>query len=149
MGKYNWWRRYRPARKLQKKDAFKGRSFILQQLEHGDYGESDFRRQAEEELVRCEEDLIVFSSQYKGRNPKEDSRYNDIERKYRKRYNLLMQDYDIQEKRTLHELKENLIKEFEVDVWDETVEEAVNTGIETDENFYHLYNKMSQLVLSE
>ena len=60
-----------------------------------------------------------------------------------------MQDYDIQEKRTLHELKQNLITEFEVDVWDEAIEEAVNTGIETDENFYYLYSKMSQLVLSE
>ena len=43
MGKYNWWRRHRPAKKLQTKNALKGRSFILQQLEHGDYGESDFR----------------------------------------------------------------------------------------------------------
>ena len=149
MGKYNWWRRSRPAKKLQTKNALKGRSFILQQLEHGDYGESDFRRQAEGELVRCKKELKAFSDEYKGRNPVEDMRYNDIERKYRKRYNLLMQDYDIQEKRTLHELKQNLITEFEVDVWDEAIEEAVNTGIETDENFYHLYNKMSQLVLSE
>jgi hypothetical protein len=149
MGKYNWWRRSRPAKKLQTKNALKGRSFILQQLEHGDYCESDFRRQAEGELVRCKKELKTFSDEYKGHNPKEDSRYNDIERKYRKRYNLLMQDYDTQEKRTLHELKQNLITEFEVDVWDEVVEEAVNTGIETDEKFYHLYSKMSQLVLSE
>lgn len=149
MGKYNWWRRQRPARKLQRKDAFKGRSFLLQQLEHGDFSKSDFKRQAEDELVRCEKALKAFCDEYKGRNPKEDSRYHDIERKYRKRYNLLMQDYDIYEKRSLDELKAGLIKEFGVDVWDDAVEEAINQGTEEDEDLYYIYQNLSELVLSE
>lgn len=145
MGKYNWWRRYRPARKLQRKDAFKGRSFLLQQIEHGDYDESPFRQHAEEELVRCELALKEFSDSYKGFNPKQDSRYHDIERKYRKRFNLLMQDYDLQEKKMLNELKANLIKEFGVDVWDEVVEESINKDIKVGSDFYYLYSKVSEL----
>lgn len=148
MGKYNWWRRQRPARKLQRKDAFKGRPFLLQQLEHGDYSESDFKRQAEDELVRCEQALELFKKEYKGSDPKQDSRYHDIQRKYTKRYNLLMEDYDTQEKRSLNELKHNLIKEFGVDVWDEAIEEAIGQGIEEDEEFYYIYQRVSELALS-
>ncbi len=42
MGKFNWWRRCKPKAKLQRKDALRGKSFLLQQIEHGDFDYSDY-----------------------------------------------------------------------------------------------------------
>lgn len=140
MGKFNWWRRYRPKARLQKKDARKGIPFILQQIDHGDFDHSDLKRQAEEELVRCEKDLNQFLKTCKGNDPKNDSRYLDIERKYRKRYNKLMEDYHEEEVKLLVELRASLIRHFEVDVWEDTLQEAFKRDTTGARDFYFLYN---------
>jgi hypothetical protein len=149
MGKFNWWRRYRPKNKLQRKDALKGRPFLLQQIEHGDFDHSDFKRQAEDELKRCQKDLDTFVKNYKGNSPKEDSRYLDIERKYRKRYNKLMEDYHWEEMSMLIDLKQALIKEFEVDVWDDVMNEAMKRDISGGVSLYFLYSEISEKQLQQ
>lgn len=144
MGKFNWWRRYRPKAKLQKKNAKKGIPFVLQQIDNGDFDHSDLKQQAEDELVRCEKELKQFVKAYKGNNPKEDNRYLDIERKYRKRYNKLMEDYHEEEIRTLMELRSSLIKHFEVDVWEEVMQEAFKRDTTGARDFYFLYSELSE-----
>lgn len=144
MGKFNWWRRYRSKQKLQRKDAKKGIPFLLQQIDHGDFDHSDLKRQAEEELVRCNKDLQQFTKAYKGLDAKSDERYLDIERKYRKRYNKLMEDYHEEEVKMLMELRLSLIKHFEVDVWSEVVQEAFKKDSTGAKDFYFLYSDISE-----
>jgi hypothetical protein len=143
MGKFNWWRRQRPKAKLDRKKAKLGVPFILQQIEHGDFDHSDFKRQAEQELVLCEQTLATFVKNYKGSAPTLDDRYLEIERKFRKRYNKLMEDYHKEEVATLMELRVALIKHFEVDVWDETVQEAFKRDTIGAKDFYFLYNELT------
>ncbi len=144
MSKFNWWRRYRPKNKLQRKDAKKGIPFLLQQIDHGDFDHSDFKRQAEEELVRCDKDLAAFAKSYRGNNPKDDERYHDIERRYRKRYNKLIEDYYNEETSRLMYLRASLIREFGVDVWEETFQEAIKKDIPGAREFYFLYSELSE-----
>lgn len=142
--RFNWWRRHKSKAKLQRKDALKGKSFLLQQIRHGDYDHSDYKRQAQDELRRCEVELQAFVSKYKGDKPTQEYKYLEIERSYRKRYNKLMEDYHWEEASILVNLKLALIKDFGVDIWDEVMEEALKQDIEDLESVYFLYNKMHQ-----
>ena len=146
MSRFNWWRRYRPKARLQRKNAKKGIPFLLQQIDHGDFDHSDLKRQAEEELVRCDKDLKQFIKTTHGSEPTKDSRYLDIERKYRKRYNKLMEDYHNEEVRLLLELRSCLIREFEVDVWDEVLQEAFKRDSTGARDFYFLYSELSETI---
>ena len=56
MGKFNWWRRSKKKAPLQRKNALQGKSFVLQQIENGDYDPSDYQRQAYEEKERCKKE---------------------------------------------------------------------------------------------
>lgn len=143
MGKFNWWRRYRSKPKLQRKNAKKGIPFILQQIDHGDFDHSDLRQQAEDELVMCNKELKQFVKNYKGRDPINDTRYLDIQRRYRKRYNKLMQDYHEDELRTLAELRHSLIQHFEINVWDEVLQEAFKRDTTGARDFYFLYSEIT------
>jgi len=143
MGKFNWWRRQRPKAKLDKKKAKLGVPFVLQQIEHGDFNQSDFKRQADQELVRCEQELASFVNNYKGSSPKQDDRYLEIERKYRKRYNKLMEDYHKEEISIILDLRAALIDHFEVDVWEETLQEAFKNDTTGAKDFYFLYSKLT------
>jgi len=144
MSKFNWWRRYRPKARLQRKNAKKGIPFLLQQIDHGDFDHSDYKRQAEEELNRCEKELQQFTKNYKGSDPQNDERYLEIERKYRKRYNRLMEDYYNEEASRLMELRFCLIREFGIDVWEETFQEAIKKDIPGAREFYFLYSTVSE-----
>ena len=143
MGKFNWWRRYRPKKKLKRSQANKLKPFLLQRIEHGDFDHSDYKRQADDELKRCEKELKTFCDNYKGNDPKQDSRYLDIERGYRKRYNKLMEDYHWEEASLLVDLKDELIKEFRVDVWDDCMNEALKRDAEDLTAIYFLYNEIA------
>lgn len=149
MGKFNWWRRYRPKNKLQKRDAIKGVPFVLQQIRHGDYDHSDYKRQADEELQRCEKELQAFVSAYKGNDPKQDHRYLEIERSYRKRYNKLIEDYYWEEANMLTNLRTSLASEYGVDMWEEVMTEALRLDISDTESLFFLYNKMCQEQLTQ
>lgn len=144
MGKFNWWKRYRPKNKLQRKDAIKGVPFILQQIKHGDFDHSDYKRQADEELYRCEQELQAFVSAYKGNDPKQEHMYLEIERGYRKRYNKLMNDYHWEEANLLADLRQGLVDEFGVDLWEEVMIESTRQDISDAESLFFLYNKMCQ-----
>ena len=144
MSKFYWWRRTSKKKKLNPKDAHMLKPFLLQQIEHGDFDHSDYKRQADEELMRCDRDLKEFCEAYKGRDPKEDHRYGEIERKYRKRYNLLMDDYSYDEGSILLDLKNALIEYFEIDVWDKVLAESFKQDISGAKSFYFLYSAVSK-----
>ena len=59
-------------------------------------------------------ELDKFVNEYKGHNPKEDSRYYDIQKRYMKRHNKLMEDAHEVELRHLHGLEDELVKEFDI-----------------------------------
>ena len=144
MSKYYWWRRYPKRKKLQPKDAHKLKPFILQQVEHGDFDESDYKRQAEEELKTRDKELKAFVKSYKGINPEQDHRYRDIQRRYQKRYNKLMEDYHNEEGGILLDFKTALIDYFEIDVWDECLAESFAKDLDGAESFYFLYSSISK-----
>jgi hypothetical protein len=140
MGKFNWWRRYKKVGKLQSKDAFKGKSFLLQQIEHGDFDYSDYKRQAEEELERCKVEQQKLASTWIAGPESLQERLDEITRKYTKRYNKLMEDHDAEEFRLLHELRERLFKEEKIDVWDEAIEQ----GVDSLTKFYYIYKDIAK-----
>tara|TARA_R110000868_G_C10588154_1_gene739341 strand:- start:16 stop:486 length:471 start_codon:yes stop_codon:yes gene_type:complete len=144
MSKFYWWRRTPKKKKLNPKDAHKLKPFLLQQIEHGDFDESDYKRQANEEFKKRDKELAAFRESYQGKDPKEDYRYSHIERKYRKRYNLLMKDYDWEEGCILFDLKNALIEYFEIDVWDKVLAESFKQDISGAKSFYFLYSTVSK-----
>lgn len=134
MGKFNWWRREKKEKKLTQKEAFLGRSFLLQQIEHGDYNYSDYKRQADQELSMMSKDLSEIQNSHRGGWESLQDKLHSCERKYRKRYNKLMQDHLEEESRLLRDLKSKLYKEFGVDVWEEAL------GMDSDQTIVGLYN---------
>jgi hypothetical protein len=142
MSRYYWWRRHPHRSKLKHSQASKTKPFIIQQIEHGDFDHSDYERQAKEELAMCERDLQAFCKAYQGTDPEQDHRYLDIKRKYRKRYNKLMEDYYWDESNRLADFRQALIKHFEIDLWEECVTEAFKQDTDGAKSFFYLYSKL-------
>jgi len=141
MGKFNWWRRFKKKRPLTRKQAFKGKSFLLQQIEHGDYDYSDYRRQALLELEWCKNEQEKIAAKWLGGPLSLQDKLDQVYRKYIKRYNRLMEDHDNLETKLLFSLKESLILEFGIDVWDQ----ALDFDWEQDlKQFYHNYKTIAQ-----
>jgi len=65
---------------------------------------------------------------------------DEVERKYIKRYNKLMEDDFEEERRLLRNLREGLIKEFEVDCWNESLQADPNQDLIT---LYNNYKKLA------
>lgn len=141
MSKFNWWRRTKKKSKLQRKDAFKGRSFLLQQIENGDYDYSDYRRQALQELDYCKKEQAQITNTWKASAQSLQVKLDEVERKYIKRYNKLMEDFQKEEQNLLVALKADLTKEFKIDCWSEAIEEADDQDLV---QFYHTYKKVVQ-----
>ena len=59
-----------------------------------------------------QEEIDKFVNEYQGNDPKEDSRYYDIQKRYMKRHNKLIEDAHEVELRHLHGLEDELVKEF-------------------------------------
>jgi len=140
MGKFNWWHRFKKKKPLSKKDAFRGKSFLLQQIEHGDYDFSDYRRQALYELELCQQEKAQVVKNWVASEASLKEKLDEIERKYNKRYKLLMLDYDDEENRLLSELRRRLVGEFGIDCWDEIIEMDPE---QTVEQLYYNYQKMA------
>ena len=140
MGKFNWWHRFKKKKPLSKKDAFRGKSFLLQQIEHGDFDFSDYRRQALYELELCQQEKAQVVKNWVASEASLKEKLDEIERKYNKRYKLLMLDYDDEENRLLSELRRRLVGEFGIDCWDEIVEMDPE---QTVEQLYYNYQKMA------
>lgn len=138
--KWNWWRRHSKRQPLDPKQALKGKSFLLQQIEHGDFDYSDYYNQALDELIMCEKDKLQLITNWKFGRESLQERVDELDRKYIKRHNKLMQDHDREENKMLHELKQSLIKEFGVDIWDEALDQ-VDGGNLID--FYYTYRQLA------
>ena len=145
MSKFNWWRRHSKHKPLERKNALKGKSFILQQIEHGDYDYSDYSRQAQEELEMCKQKVVEVRAGWKFGPDSLQEKVDEVERKYIKRYNKLMEDHDREEFRLLTILKESLIKETKVDIWDS----VVNEGADSLTKFYYKYVELSKVAKSK
>ena len=140
MSKYNWWRRYSKKPKLRRADAFRGKSFLLQQIENGDYDYSDYLRQAEEEMDRLVAEQDNIRQVHKGGIDSLNEKLLECERRYIKRYNKLMEDHCAEEDRLLQTLRESMIREFKVDIWKEVVEKNVGNL----KDFYYLYKNTAK-----
>lgn len=146
MGKFNWWRRHKKRELLKRKDAFKGQSFLLQQILHGDFDHSDFLRQAREELVFAEQEKAKVISKWVASPEALSYKLDEVDRKYIKRHNKLMEDYDREEFTMLFGLRASLLKEFEIDCWDE----ALNLTEEgTILDLYKNYDKLARKKIKE
>lgn len=138
--KWNWWRRHSKRKPLDPKEAFKGKSFLLQQIEHGDFEYSDYRAQALDELAMCERDKKQLKSTWKFGRDSLVERLDEIDRKYIKRHNKLMEDHNREENKMLLELKLRLFIEFKVDVWEQALIEVDGGSLE---DFYYAYQKLA------
>ena len=140
MSRFNWWRRSKKRAPLQKKEALQGRSFLLQQIEHGDFDPSDYRRQAKHELHLLKQEQNKLIKSWIAGPESLKHKLDEVERKYIKRYNKLMEDDFEEERRLLRNLREGLIKEFEVDCWNESLQADPNQDLIT---LYQNYKKLA------
>ena len=81
-----------------------------------------------------EDELDKFINEYQGNDPKEDSRYYDIQKRYMKRHNKLIEDAHEVELRHLHGLVDELVKEFTITK--EEVREIMEEFGDTTESLY-------------
>ncbi len=117
-----------------------GRSFLLQQIEHGDFDPSDYRRQAKHELHLLKQEQNKLIKSWIAGPESLKHKLDEVERKYIKRYNKLMEDDFEEERRLLRNLREGLIKEFEVDCWNESLQADPNQDLIT---LYNNYKKLA------
>lgn len=138
MSRFNWWRRERKSKKL--KATLRGKSKLLQQIEHGDFDPSDYNRQANNEFVLRDQEKQKITSGWVASQDSLKYKLRQVDFSYQKRYNRLYKDFHEEEFRLLQELRKQLIKEFKVDVWDD----ALNYPNElTVEQFYHVYKQLA------
>lgn len=146
MSRYNWWRRNKKKPQLKRSEALRGKSFLLQQIENGDYDPSDYANQAKHERVLCKQEQAKVTKGWKGGPDSLAEELRVIEQKYAKRYKKLMEDYNAEESRLLLKLRNKLLSEFGVDCW----EDALNADSEQDlVQFYHNYRKLAKIKINE
>ncbi len=88
----------------------------------------------------CEKDKLQLISNWKFGRESLQERVDELDRKYIKRYNKLMQDHDREENKMLHELKESLVKEFGIDIWDEALDQVDGGNLK---DLYYTYRQLS------
>ena len=106
---YYWWRRWKSHQYLPVRKG------LLARIQNGDFEYSELFDWAKYEMKYKQDELDEFIKNYKGNDdPKTDTLYRDIERRYQKRYNKLFEDAYEVENRHLEGLAEALDKEFKV-----------------------------------
>jgi len=131
---FYWWRRYRSHKSLP---YSKG---LIDKIRNGDFEYPVLFEYADWELQWMQQDLDAFITTYKGnQDPKTDSLYMDIEKRYRKRYNLLREDGDRVERDRLGRLVESLSKKFSIDK--HIIKERMETFDGTTEELYNFCAK--------
>ena len=131
---FYWWRRFRSHKSLP---YSKG---LIDKIRNGDFEYPVLFEQADWELQWMQKDLDKFIAEYKGtQDPKTDSLYRDIQKKYRKRYNLLREDGDKVERDRLSRLVELLSKKFSIHK--DNIIEWMETFDNTTEEFYNFCAK--------
>ena len=103
---FYWWRRWKSHKYLPVKAG------LLARIQNGDFEYPDQFEWAKYELHYMQDEIDKFVNEYQGNDPKEDSRYYDIQKRYRKRYNKLFEDAYEVEHRHLTGLVDALVKEF-------------------------------------
>jgi hypothetical protein len=103
---FYWWRRWKSHQYLPVKKG------LLARIQNGDFEYPDQFEWAKYELHYMQDELDKFVNEYQGYNPKEDSRYYDIQKRYMKRHNKLIEDAHEVELRHLNGLVDELSKEF-------------------------------------
>ena len=106
---FYWWRRWKSHKYLPVRKG------LLARIQNGDFEYPKLFDWAKYELHYMQEELDNFVNEYQGNDPKEDSRYYHIQKRYMKRHNKLMEDAHNTELRHLEELAEGLSKKFKVD----------------------------------
>ena len=134
---FYWWRRFRSHKSLP---YSKG---LIDKIRNGDFEYPILFEQAEWELQWMEQDQKKFLKEYKGNEPLSDGLYHDIEKRYRKRYNLLREDGDKVERDRLTRLTEALAKKFSIHK--DTIIEWMNTFDGTTEELYDFCAKHNNM----
>ena len=116
---FYWWRRFKSHKSLPYKAS------LIDKIRNGDFEYPILFEHADWELQWMEQDKKAFVKEYKGNDYIQDSLYHDIERRYRKRYNLLIEDGDKVERDRMQRLKEALSKKFDIN------KELINKWMET------------------
>ena len=117
---FYWWRRWKSHQYLPVRKG------LLARIQNGDFEYPELFDWAKYELKYKQDELDEFVKNYQGNgNPKTDTLYRDIERRYQKRYNKLFEDAYEMENRHLEGLAEALAKKFKVS------KEKIKTIMET------------------
>ena len=103
---FYWWRRWKSHQYLPVRKG------LLARIQNGDFECPKLFDWAKYELHYMQDELDEFINEYKGNDPTEDMRYHDIQKRYMKRHNKLMEDAHEVELRHLDGLAEELSKEF-------------------------------------
>ena len=107
---FYWWRRWKSHQYLPVRKG------LLARIQNGDFEYPQLFDWANYEMKYKQDELDQFVKEYKGNeDPKTDSLYRDIERRYQKRYNKLFEDAYLVEIRHLEGLAEALGRKFKVD----------------------------------
>ena len=99
---FYWWRRWKSHKYLPVRKG------LLARIQNGDFEYPKLFNWAKYELHYMQEELDNFVNEYQGNDPKEDMRYYDIQKRYMKRHNKLIEDAHEVELRHLNDLAEEL-----------------------------------------
>ena len=125
---FYWWRRWKSHKYLPV------RAGLLARIQNGDFEYPDQFEWAKYELHYMQDEIDQFVNEYQGNDPKEDHRYYDIQKRYMKRHNKLIEDAHEVELRHLHGLEDELVKEF--DITKEEVRAIMEEFGDTTESLY-------------
>ena len=125
---FYWWRRWKSHKYLPV------RAGLLARIQNGDFEYPELFDWAKYELHYMQDELDKFINEYQGRDPKEDMRYYDIQKRYMKRHNKLKEDAHEVEHRHLTGLVDELAKEFIITK--EEVREIMEEFGESTESLY-------------
>ena len=132
---FYWWRRWKSHQYLPVRKG------LLARIQNGDFEYPELFDWAKYEMKYKQDELDEFIKNYKGNeDPKTDTLYRDIERRYQKRYNKLFEDDYQVENRHLEDLAEALGKEFKV--YKKKVKTIMETFGGTTEDLYIYVDKI-------
>jgi len=132
---FYWWRRWKSHQYLPVRKG------LLARIQNGDFDYPILYEWAKYELHYMQEELDEFVKNYQGNeDPSTDYLYYDIEKRYMKRYNKLIEDAYEVEQRHLTGLVDGLFNEFILskDAIREIMEEFGGTA----EELYHYIEKL-------
>ena len=125
---FYWWRRWKSHQYLPVRKG------LLARIQNGDFDYPKLFDWAKYELHYMQDELDKFINEYQGKDPKEDMRYYDIQKRYMKRHNKLFADAYEVEHRHLTSLIDALVKEFIITK--EEVKVIMETFGDTTESLY-------------